>query len=68
MTEKHNKQQQLRLVDELVHGLLAQEHELGHEGYRLLQILRAAGYHDCDEIFHPTNMRWPIGYDHDKPH
>lgn len=59
MTQDKNHRPPTKLVEDLVAGLLEQESELGLEGSRVLHLLHAAGYHDCEDVYRSSLIHWP---------
>ena len=58
MTKRNKHRLRPGVVDDLMAGLREKQNELGTEGSRLLQLLRAAGYHDYDELYRSSLTHW----------
>lgn len=68
MAEKRPTTRQSQLVHDLVSGLLEQKDDLGPESDRLVQLLRAAGYSDCEQIRSACLINCPPSDDDDSRH
>ena len=57
MTKHSNDDMKHLIVRDLLSGLVAQEHDLGDDGSQLIQLLRAAGYQEPDELYYDLRSK-----------
>lgn len=58
MTDHSKDDMKHLIVQDLLSGLMAQEHDLGADGSHLIQLLRAAGYKCPDELYCDLSAKW----------